>query len=126
MKLTRNMKAISKLLLILLLLTALTIGAILSYLWVIGYYVSFDRVSPEGITVNITGYAFDYQNTSYFNVTIQCPTSYKSKETANITRIMVSPREGDLYDEINTDPPLSYKFQHKGESQIFRLSLIHI
>ena len=114
MKLTRNLKAISKLLLILLLLTALIIGAILSYLWVIGYYIFLDKVYPEDITVNVTDYAFDYQNTSYFNVTIQCPTSYKSKETANITRITVST------EEIGTDPPLPYKFQHKGESQTFK------
>ena len=114
MKLTRNIKAISKLLFVLLLLTALIVGAILSYLWVMGYYLSLDRVNPEDITVNLAGYAFDNQNTSYFNVTIQCPTSYKSKETANITRITVST------EDIGTDPPLPYKFQHKGESQTFK------
>ena len=120
MKLIRNVKATSKLLLILLLLTALIIGAILSYLWVIGYYISLDRVYPKDITVNITDYAFDYQNTSYFNVTIQCPTSYTSKEPAEITRITVLTEDGVLHDEIGTDPSLSYKFKDKGESQIFR------
>ena len=120
MKFTQNVKAVSKLLLILLLLMATIVGAILSYLWVIGYYVSLERVYPEDITVNITDYAFDHQNTSFFNVTIQCPTSYKSKEPANITQIVVSTEDGVLHDKIDTDPPLSYKFQHKGESEIFK------
>ena len=120
MKLTRNTRAISKLLLILLLLMATIVGAILSYLWVIGYYVSLDRVYPEDITVNITDYAFDYQNPSFFNVTIQCPTSYKSKEPANITQIIVSTEDGVLHDEIDTGPPLPYKFQHKGELETFK------
>jgi len=120
MKFTRDLEAISKLLFVLLLLTALIIGAILSYLWVIGYYITLDRVYPKDITVNITDYAFDYQNTSYFNVTIQCPTSYKAKEPANITRITVSTEDEVLHDEINAEPLLPYKFQHKGESQTFK------
>lgn len=120
MKFTRNVKAISKLLLILLLLMFTIVGAILSYLWVMGYYVSLEQVFPEDITVNITDYAFDYQNTSFFNVTIQNPTSYKSKETANITQIIVSTEDGDLHDRIHTDPPLPFKFQRKGEEETFK------
>lgn len=120
MRLTRNVKGISKLLFVLLLLTALVVGAILSYLWVIGYYLSLDLVNPEDITVNITDYAFDYQDTSFFNVTIQCPTSYKSEETADITRIAVSTEDGVLHDKIGTDPLLPYKFQKKGKSQTFK------
>jgi len=120
MRLTRNVKAISKLLFVLLLLIALIIGAVLSYLWVVGYYITLDRVYPDDITVNITDYAFDNQNTSYFNVTIQCPTSYKSRETANLTRIAVSTEDDLLHDVIGTDPPLSYKFQRKGGSQTFK------
>jgi hypothetical protein len=114
------MKAISKLLFVLLLLIALIVGAILSYLWVVGYYVSLYQVYPEGVTVNITDYAFDHQNTSYFNVTIQCPTSYASKETADITGITVSTEDGVHHDVNSTDPSLPFKFQHKGESQTFK------
>ena len=117
MKFTRNVKAISKLLLILLLLTFTIVGAILSYLWVIAYYVSLEQVFPDDITVNIIDCAFDYQNPSFFNVTIQCPTSYKSEETANITQIKVATEDGDLHD---TDTPLPYKFQQKGEAKTFK------
>ena len=120
MKFTRNVKAISKLLLILLLLLATIVGAILSYLWVIGYYVSLEQVYPADITVNITDYALDHQNTSFFNVTIQNPTSYKPKETANITQIIVSTEDGVLHDKIDTNPPLPYKFQQKGEIETFK------
>ena len=120
MKFTRNVKAISKLLLILLLLMATIVGGILSYLWVTAYYISLEQVYPEDITVNITDHAFDNQNTSFFNVTIQNPTSYKSKETANITQIMVSTEDGLLHDEIDTNPSLPYKFQQKGEEEPFK------
>jgi len=119
MKFTRNVKAISKLLLVLLLLLAMIVGAILSYLWVMGYYISLDRVYPEDVTINITECTFDEQNPSFFNVTIQCPTSYKSKEPANITQIMVSTEDGVLHDEIDTGPSLPYKFQNKGELETF-------
>ena len=51
MNFTKNAKAISKLLLVLLLLMAAIVGAILSYLWVMGYYLSLEQVLPEGITV---------------------------------------------------------------------------
>jgi len=120
MKFTRNVKAISNLLLILLLLMATIVGGILSYVWVMAYYISLEQVYPEDITVNITDHAFDHQNTSFFNVTIQNPTSYKSKEPANITQITVSTEDGLLHDEINTDPPLPYKFQQKGEEETFK------
>ncbi|MGQ9461049.1 MAG: hypothetical protein ACUVRA_07455 [Candidatus Bathyarchaeaceae archaeon] len=120
MRLTRNVKAISKLIFILSLLATLIIGAVLSYLWVMGYYVTLNLVYPEDVTVNITDYAFDNQNTSYFNVTIQCPTSYKSKDPANITRITVSTEDGILHDMNGTEPILPYKFQHKGDSQTFK------
>jgi len=118
MKFTRNAKAISKLLFILLLLLATIVGAVLSYIWVIGYYISLEQVFPEDITINITDYAFDHQNTSFFNVTIQCPTSYESKEPANITQIAVSTEDGRLYDT-DTDT-LPYKFQQKGEVKTFK------
>lgn len=91
MKLARNVKAISKLLLILLLLTALIIGAILSYLWVIGYYVSLGIRVPEKTTVSITNVIFNPQDTSYFNVTLLNP-SY-SPTDATIKQIAASPRD---------------------------------
>ena len=119
MNFTQNARAISKLLLILLLLMATIVGGILSYLWVMGYYISLEQVVPKEITVNIVDYAFDYQNTSFFNVTIQCPTSYDSKEPANITQVMVSTKDGNLFDIIETDPLLPYKFGQKGEEETF-------
>ena len=119
MKLTRNMKTISKLLLILLLLTALIIGAILSYLWVIGYYVSLGLRIPEKTTVSITNVTFNPQDTSYFNVTLLNP-SYSPTDT-NITKIATSPKEGFLYNipPNEVDPQLPYELP-KAEEKTFK------
>jgi len=119
MNFTKNAKGISKLLLVLLLLMATIVGAILSYLWAMGYYLSLEQVFPEGITVNITDSVFDPQHTYFFNTTIQNPTSYESEEPANITQIIVSTEDGVLHTEIDTSPPLPHKFQHKGELETF-------
>jgi len=89
MRLIRNMHAIGRLSLILLLLIAFTVGAFLSYLWEIGYIMRLGISVPEKPTVDITNTLFPYQDTSFFNVTIQCPTSYESEETAKITQIVV-------------------------------------
>lgn len=119
MKLTRNMKAISKLLLILLLLTVLIIGAILSYLWVVGYYITLGIRVPEETTISITGVTFNSQDTSYFNVTLLNP-SY-SPTDANITQIAASPKDGFLYNvpPNETHPQLPYKLP-KAKEKTFK------
>jgi len=106
MKLTRNIKAISKLLLILLLLTATIIGAILSYLWVIGWVITLGIRVPEKPTVSITNITFNPQDTSYFNVTLLNP-SYSPKE-ANITQIAASTEDGRLHNITEINPYLPY------------------
>ena len=93
MKFTRNVKAISKLFLILLLLTAAIIGAILSYLWVLGYFITLERVVPEKTAVSIANVTFNPQDTSHFNVTLLNP-SY-SPSDANITQIVTSTQDDE-------------------------------
>jgi hypothetical protein len=119
MKFTRNVKAISKLLLILLLLTALIIGAILSYLWVIGYFINLGIRVPEKAAVSITNATFNPLNTSYFNVTILNP-SY-SPADADITQIAISPEDGFLYNILpnETYPQLPYNLP-KAEEKTFK------
>lgn len=117
MKLTRNIKAISKLLLILLLLTALIIGAILSYLWVIGYYVSLGIRVPEKTSVSITNVTFIPQNTTYFNLTILNP-SY-SPSDANILQIATSTEDGLLHNVIEAYPQLPHPLP-KAEEKTFK------
>jgi len=120
MKFTRNIKAISKLLLILLLLTATIIGAVLSYLWVIGYFISLGIRVPDKTTVSITNATFNPQDTSYFNVTLLNP-SY-SPSDANITRIVTSTEEGGkevIHLLPYTDPQLPYQLP-KAKSATFQ------
>jgi len=110
MKFTRNVKAISKLFLILLLLTAAIIGAILSYLWVLGYFITLERVVPEKTAVSIANVTFNPQDTSHFNVTLLNP-SY-SPSDANITQIVTSTEKGGkevIHPLMYVEPQLHYK-----------------
>ena len=115
MKFIRNVKAISKLLLILLLLMATIIGAILSYLWVIGYFITIESVIPEKTTVSIENVTFNPQNTSYFFVTLLNP-SYSPTE-ANVTEIVASTGK-DIHSVTEVHPLLPYRLL-KGEEETF-------
>ena len=116
MKFTRNIKAISKLLLILLLLMATIIGAILSYLWVMGYFITLERVIPEKTTVSIENVTFNSQDTSYFFVTLLNP-SYSPTE-ANVTEIVASTGK-DIHNVTEVHPLLPYRLL-KGEEETFK------
>ena len=115
MKFTRNVKAISKLLLILLLLMATITGAILSYLWVMGYFITLESVIPEKTTVSIANVTFNPQNTSYFFVTLLNP-SYSPTE-ANVTEIVASTGK-DIHNITEVHPLLPYRLL-KGEEETF-------
>ncbi len=115
MKFIRNVKAISKLLLILLLLMATIIGGILSYLWVMGYFITLESVIPEKTTVSIANVTFPAQNTSYFSVTLLNP-SYSPTE-AYVTEIVASTGK-DIYNVTEVRPLLPYRLP-KGEEETF-------
>jgi len=95
MRVMKNVKAISKLSLILLLLTAGTIGAILSYMFVMGYYVSIGLRVPDETSIAITNATFPVQDATMFNVTILNPSF--SPSNATITRIEVITEENDVH-----------------------------
>jgi hypothetical protein len=116
MMFTRNVKAISKLLLILLLLMATIVGAILSYLWVMGYFITLESVIPEKTTVSIANVTFNPQNTAYFFVTLLNP-SYSPTE-ANVTEIVASTGK-DIHNITEVHPLLPYRLL-KGEEEIFK------
>ena len=67
MKFTRDAKAISRFLFVLLLLMAMIVGAILSYLWVIGYFITLESVIPEKTTVSIANATFSPQNSAKYH-----------------------------------------------------------
>jgi len=120
MRLAQNSKSISGLSLVLLMLASAIIGALLSYMWVVGYYISLEKVYPKNAFATIKNVTFNHQNTRFFNVTIECPTSYEAKEPANVTRILVSTNDYTrVHDVVEVDPPLPYQFSKKGELKTF-------
>ena len=116
MKIAQNVKAISKLLLILLLLLALIIGAIFSYLMVIGYYISLDIKVPENTTISMMDVSFNPQDSEKFNITILNPTY--SPTDAQITEISVVTQDNTLHRILNVDPQLPYELD-KGQEETF-------
>ena len=113
MKLIRNAVGISTFMHILLLLVAAIVGAVLSYMWTMGYYVSLGVQLPEAPTVTITNVAFNPQDPTFFNLTLLNPTF--SPFSVSVEQVMVSTEDGVLDDVavIPTQPTLSI-----GESKI--------
>ena len=95
LKLIKNVKALSRLSIIILLIASLIVGALLSYLWVMGYYLTLGIKIPENTTLSISNVVFTPQNTSYFNVTFFNP-SY-SPSAANMTGVAVISEGGKLH-----------------------------
>jgi len=106
LKLIKNVKALSKLSIIILLITSLIIGALLSYLLVMGYYLTLGINIPKNTTLSISHVAFTNQSTSYFNVTFFNP-SY-SPSAARITKITVKTADNKLHTVNQTSPETPY------------------
>lgn len=115
MKFTLDLKAISKLLLILLLALTMIVGAILSYIWALGYFITLESVIPEKATISIENVNFLSQNTSYFSVTLLNP-SYSPKE-AHVTEIVASTGKV-IHNVTEVSPLLPYRLE-KGEEETF-------
>lgn len=121
MRIIKNTKGISTLFLILLLIVSAIIGALLSYLWVVGYYESLEYRNPETPSITISDATFSPQNTTYFNLTLLYPTYSTSKEPAVITKITVSTEDDVLHKVAKANPSLPYSFP-KGDSKVFECS----
>ncbi len=116
MKIARNIKAISRLLLILLLLLAIIIGAIFSYLLVIGYYITLDDRVPENTTLSVMDVTFDTQDFETFNITVLNPTY--SPTDAKITEISVATEDDTVHKILNVNPKLPFNLD-KGQDETF-------
>jgi hypothetical protein len=96
-----NLKAVSTLAIILLMIISAIIGGLLSYMFTI---VLFTKI-PEKTTVTITDVYFDKENARSFKISLLNP-SY-SPTTATVTRIAVSLKGGlELYDVVVTEPSI--------------------
>jgi hypothetical protein len=120
-QLGKNKKALSSLALILLLLIAAVIGGLISYLWVMGYYISLNEKLPEGNSATITNLNFNPQNASAFNVTILNP-SFSPDSEIQVKQIGLSENTSGAEGTINfvqvSSPTLPF-YISRGTSQTF-------
>lgn len=119
MRMTRDVRALSRFLVALLLLVAMAIGALLSYMWVIGYYESLQIQVPEITSITITNATFVPQDATFFNVTLLNPSF--SPSDAKITEILVSTENGFLHRIREAYPSLPYQLA-RSASETFRCS----
>lgn len=114
-------KGIAKLSLLILLLASAVVGAVLSYLWTVGYYVELGFKVPEGVTtVTIMNVTFPIENSTYFDVTVLNP-SY-SEADANIASIAMISSDNDIKTPEIIEPSIPYPLR-KGEEITFRCAL---
>ena len=118
MRWLRDVKGVSKLILIILLLLSFVIGALLSYVWTMGFYAPQEFNLPKGGNISIEGVSFLAQDTSYFNLTVLNP-SY-STSSVELTKITARTMNDNRLHEVNeTVPFLPYTLEH-GNSVTFR------
>ena len=116
-----NKSAISTLPLVILLLVSGLIGAVLSYLWTVGYYVDIGTRVPEGVTtLTIMNVTFQREDCTYFNVTVLHPT-YSAAE-ANITNLALLTSTNDMKVPGLILPPTPYPLR-RGEDVTFQCNL---
>ncbi len=101
MRVLSNTKAISTIIIILLMILSAILGGIISYMFTIPQFIDI----PEGTTLTITDVYFDKQNAAWFKIGVLNP-SYSSSN-ATITRITVSLEgQSTLYDIVETQPSI--------------------
>jgi len=114
MRLLHEVKGVSKLILIILLLISFVVGTLVSYVWTMGFYAPQEFNLPKGGNVSIEGLSFSAQDTSYFNVTVLNP-SY-STSTVKLTKITAQTLSDNKLHEVNNSaPPLPYTLE-QGQS----------
>jgi len=118
MQLAHDVTGISKIILVLLLLTSFILGAVLSYVYTMGYYAPSEFHLPEKSFITIQSVEFNKQDTHFFDVSVLNP-SY-SPSDVNITRIEARGTDDNIVNVIaDTVPSIPYLLQ-KGSSQTFR------
>lgn len=107
---------ISKILFVIGLSVALIVGAVVSYLWTMGYYASEQYRLPTEPSLSIETINFPAQNTSFFEVELLNP-SYSPRKV-KIERLVVL-TEDDVLHDIEVTPNLPFPLE-VGDSQTFR------
>ncbi len=112
----------SKLLFAAILVAVFTVGALLSYLWVVGYYVSLELNIPDKPVVYVYDFTVSAKDPSFFNISILNP-SFSPKET-KILGIQVLTEDNRIHHITSTNPNIleeGYTL-NPGESKTFKCS----
>jgi hypothetical protein len=117
MQFIHDVKGISKLVLIFLLLVAFAFGALISYIWTMGFYAPAEFHLPQRPTIEIENVAFDEQDASFVDVTLLNP-SY-SPSDATILRIEARTLDDALLHTFDVTSPVTPYVLGKGRSQTF-------
>lgn len=102
------------------LILALITGAVLSYMWVVGYYFSLELKIPEKPTISISSFKVSANDPTFFNVTVLNPTF--SPGEAVILGVSVLVSETGAYKVLSTEPPIpsgGYRLK-AGASETFK------
>jgi len=117
MWLIHDVKGVSKLIFILLLLVSFIVGALLSYIWTMAYYAPLEFHLPTQSSITIEDVGFPTENTAFFDVALLNP-SY-SPSNVTVEQIKVSTNDGLLHNVTSTLPSLPSVLA-PGISQTFR------
>jgi len=116
-QLAQNVKGISKLAMILLLIIFFLLGAVFSYIWTMGFYAPQEFKLPSQTNLTIEDVQFYAENATVFDVTVLNP-SY-SPSDAKIERIKVSTNDGKVYLITSASPTLPLTLA-PGETQTIK------
>lgn len=110
----------SKIMLAVILIGTFTAGAFLSYLWVVGYYVSLELNVPERPVISIQDFVVSAEDPTFFNVTILNP-SFSPRET-EIVGMRVLTGDGILHQVSSVSPkiPSGGYMLEVGSMEIFK------
>ncbi len=114
------MEGIGKVTLTLLLVASLLVGAFLSCLWVMGYYLALGLAIPERPLIAISDASLSPQNPTYINISLINPSF--SPEDARVTGISILTEDGTTHNLDSVEPYIpSEGYAIKvGESETFK------
>jgi len=95
LKMSRTMFAV-------VLIATFTVGALLSYLWVVGYYASLELKSPEKPAISIEDFIVSPEDPTFFNIRILNPSFSPNKVEVMGISILTEDR---LIHEVTTTSP---------------------
>lgn len=109
-----NLRAVSSLIWIILLLSSAVVGGFISYLWVMANYYNMPEKSTLLIVENVV---FPVYNATYFNVTVLNPSN--SVLDVNITAMLLTVEGKNEAKNVSTAEPQFPFLMRKGTRQVF-------